>query len=140
MFLSILALFLFSATCISSQTVLAPQLEIVNITYYGSACPEGHQLNATIGALHTTTNTAPLTFTLSDFVPALGSADFALRMCDIIAYLSISPGWKLSVNARGSQARGPLNLNTNSSVGMRGTYQFADNAEAQVCPSDSMII
>jgi len=113
--------------------IAAPQPQLVNITYYGSGCPaeSATGLTAHIGALDAKTNIAPLTFTLSNFTPTLGSFGSGLRMCDIIAFLSVDRGYKIVVNARGTQAQGYASLDNTTLLALRGTYQFADKAEIQ---------
>jgi hypothetical protein len=110
----------------------APQPQLVNITYYGSGCPENGGLDAKIGSIDANTSIAPLTFTLSHFTPTLGSFGSGLRMCDITAYISVDTGYKVAVNARGTTARGYANLGGNSTLALRGTYQFAERFEVQV--------
>jgi hypothetical protein len=126
-------LLLLGVTAASALSIAAPpkpQLTIVD--YYGSACPAGGGIGATIGALNETTNIAPLTFTLPNFTPNLGSFTSALRMCDIIANVTIEPGWKVSVNARGTHAQGYASVDNTTMLALRGTYQFTHNYEVQV--------
>jgi len=123
-----------SAVGALSQANVAPQPQLVNITYYGSGCPADGGLTTKIGPLDTKTSISPLTFTLSDFTPTLGSFESGLRMCDIVAYISVDSGWKIAVNARGTQAEGQASLDSSTLLGLRGTYQFSDNAEVQVSP------
>ncbi|KAF2726922.1 hypothetical protein EJ04DRAFT_529860 [Polyplosphaeria fusca] len=123
-------LFLLFATVALAQDGPVPQPKLVNTTYYGSACPEGG-LEATLGPLNTTTNIAPLTFTLSNFLPGLGSFGSSLRMCDITTSIAVDLGWKVNVNARGTTARGNADVPQNATMFLRGTYQFAARAEIQ---------
>jgi len=110
----------------------APQPKILDISSWGSACPDGG-LNAVIGPVDEATNTAPLTFTLANFLPALGSFGSSLRMCNIVSHISVADGWKVKVNARGTSAQGNTELPSNATMFLRSTYFFAEAAEIQVC-------
>lgn len=122
-----------SAAIALSQNDTAPQPEVVNATYWGSACPDGG-LSAAIGPVNATTNIAPFTFTLANFLPALGSFGASLRMCNIVSHISVDKGWKVMINARGTYAEGNADLPGNSTMFLRSTYAFAANAEIQVSP------
>ncbi|KAF2477212.1 uncharacterized protein BDR25DRAFT_349146 [Lindgomyces ingoldianus] len=135
--LQLLSSILYVATSNSStasalgQGDLAPQPRVANITYWGSACPEGG-LRAVIGPVDATKNIAPLTFTLANFLPALGSFGSSLRMCNIVSRIIVDNGWKIMVNARGTNAQGNTNLPGNATMFLRSTYSFAEKAELQV--------
>lgn len=124
-------LFLSSAASVLGQDGPAPQPRVVDITYWGSACPEGG-LGAVIGPVNATTNIAPLTFTLANFLPALGSFGSSLRMCNIVSHIIVDKGWKIVVNARGTNAQGNTDLPGNATMFLRSTYSFAEKAEIQV--------
>jgi hypothetical protein len=109
----------------------APQPKVANITYWGSACPEGG-LSMVIGPANTTTNIASLTFTLANFLPTLGSFGSSLRMCDIVSHIVVDKGWKVMVNVRGTHAQGNTDLPGNATMFLRSTYSFAEKAEIQV--------
>ncbi|KAH8689264.1 hypothetical protein GQ44DRAFT_833120 [Phaeosphaeriaceae sp. PMI808] len=112
----------------------APQPKIVNITYWGSACPEGdldRGLNVFIGTVNVTTNIAPLTFTLANFLPRLGSFESSLRMCNTVSNVIIDKGWKVVVNAQGTNAQGNTDLPGNATMFLRTTYSFAEKFEIQ---------
>lgn len=109
----------------------APQPRIANVSYWGSACPEGG-FSVAIGPVNATTNIAPLTFTLAKFLPELGSFGSSLRMCDIVSHLSVDKGWKIMVNARGTYAQGKADLPENATMFLRSTYSFAEMAETEV--------
>ncbi|KAF2793400.1 hypothetical protein K505DRAFT_337836 [Melanomma pulvis-pyrius CBS 109.77] len=119
-----------SAVSALGQDDPAPQPKIANITYWGSACPEGG-LDAVIGPVNATTNIAPLTFTLANFLPALGSFGSSLRMCNIVSHVIIDKGWKVMVNARGTNAQGNTDLPGNATMFLRSTYSFSEKAEIQ---------
>ncbi|KAJ4286748.1 hypothetical protein N0V90_013000 [Kalmusia sp. IMI 367209] len=100
------------------------------MSYWGSACPQ-NGLTFTMGSLNTTTSTLPLTFTLANFLPALGSFGSSLRMCDIVSTVVLPEGWKVTLNARGTTASGNAALPGNATMFLRGTYAFAQSAEIQ---------
>ncbi|KAF2006746.1 hypothetical protein P154DRAFT_529754 [Amniculicola lignicola CBS 123094] len=108
----------------------APQPKIGGIEYWGSACPNGG-LSAAIGPVNTTTNTALLTFTLSNFAPTMGSFGSTLRMCDIVSQVTIDKGWKVQLNARGTSAQGTSDLPSNATMYLRSSYRFMETAEIQ---------
>ncbi|PVI07238.1 hypothetical protein DM02DRAFT_723790 [Periconia macrospinosa] len=87
-----------SATTLALPQTAAPpspspaKPALTDISYWGSACPANdiNGLTTSIGPLNTTTNTYPLTFTLSNFLPKLdGSFGSSLRMCDIVGTLVV---------------------------------------------------
>ncbi|KAF2119503.1 heterokaryon incompatibility protein-domain-containing protein [Lophiotrema nucula] len=123
-------LFLSSVVSVLGQSgpLPKPQLDIVD--YYGSACPAGG-LSASIGPINATTNTGTLSFTLSNFAPTLGSFGSVLRMCDVLANVSVASGWKVAVNAHGTQAQGYATFDNNTMLALRSTYQFTNNFEVQ---------
>lgn len=131
-------LFTSAAAASAIPSVAAPQPKLVASEYYGSSCPAAdlNGLKITMGsfsALNATTDVAPLDFTLSKGNPNLG--DFfgdgaTLRMCDVLANVTVDPGWKVVVNAQGTQAQGFATLN--GTLGIRATYQFTDKFENQV--------
>lgn len=125
-------LFLLGATATSALTIAAPKPQLAVVNYYGSACPAGGGIGAEIGALNETSNIAPLTFTLPNFTPNLGSFTSSLRMCSIIANVTVEPGWKVAVNARGTYAQGYATADNTTTLGFRGTYQFRHRYEVQV--------
>jgi hypothetical protein len=123
----------FLVASLVTGNLLVPQPKLENITYSGSACPaKGGGLKTIIGSIDTNTGIAPLTFELPDFTPIPGTFGAGLRMCDIVAYISIDSGYKITVNARGTTARGYADLGGNSTLALRGTYQFAESFEDQV--------
>lgn len=128
---SIALLLLSSAASALGQDGPVPVPKIANVTYWGSACPDGG-LQAFIGPVNTTTNIAPLTFTLANFLPAMGSFGSSLRMCNIISHITIDNGWKIMVNAQGTNAQGNTDLPSNATMFLRSTYSFAEKAEIQV--------
>lgn len=109
----------------------APLPSFANITYWGSACPEGG-LDAAIGPVNATTNIASLTYTLANFLPALGSFDSSLRMCNTVSNIILDKGWRAMVNARGTNAQGNTDLPDNATMFLRSTYSFSEKAEIQV--------
>ncbi|KAF1958464.1 hypothetical protein CC80DRAFT_546696 [Byssothecium circinans] len=119
-----------SAALALGQANPAPQPNISNITYWGSACPEGG-LSAVIGPVNATTDTASLSFSLANFLPALGSFGSSLRMCNVISHISVAEGWKITVNAHGTNAQGKTDLPGNATMFLRSTYSFAEKAEIQ---------
>lgn len=120
-----------SAVSALGQDDPAPQPKVGNITYWGSACPEGG-LDTVIGPVNATTNIAPVTFTLANFLPALGSFTSSLRMCNIVSNIIVDKGWKVMVNARGTSAQGNTDLPGNATMFLRSTYFFSEKAEVQV--------
>lgn len=127
----IVLLSLCSVASVRGQNNSVPEPKIVNATYWGSACPDGG-LTAALGPMNTTTNTAPFTFSLANFLPALGSFGSSLRMCNIVSHISVDQGWKVRVNARGTYAQGNADLPGNATMFLRSTYMFAEKAEVQV--------
>lgn len=125
-------LFLLSATATSALTIAAPKPQVAVVNYAGSACPAGGGIGVEIGALDETSNIAPLTFTLPNFTPTLGSFSSSLRMCDVIANITVEPGYKVVVNARGTKAQGYATADSSTTLGFRSTYQFRHNYEVQV--------
>jgi len=124
-------LFLSSVASALHQGDSSPQPRIINASYWGSACPQGG-LNAVMGPINTTSNIAPLTFTLANFLPGLGSFGSSLRMCDIVSHITVDKGWKIMVNARGTEAQGNTDLPGNATMFLRSTYSFAEKTEIQV--------
>ncbi|ORY02831.1 hypothetical protein BCR34DRAFT_667576 [Clohesyomyces aquaticus] len=126
--------FLTSASLTIASPIASP-LPQLNITdYFGSGCPTGGGLTSTLGAFNSTTGTFPLLFTLSNFTPQIGEfGNSGLRMCDITATLTVSAGYKAIVNAHGTQARstGELGLDKDTTLSLRGTYQFVERFEVQ---------
>ncbi|KAF2659812.1 hypothetical protein K491DRAFT_755117 [Lophiostoma macrostomum CBS 122681] len=108
----------------------AAALDIKNISYWGSACPTSG-LSATLGAVDNTTGLAPLSFELANFLPALGSFGSSLRMCSIVSFVSVSSGWTVSVNSKGTNARGRADVPGNATMYLRSSYAFASSAEVQ---------
>jgi hypothetical protein len=120
-----------SAATALVQREPAPVPKISNIQYWGSACPDGG-LDAVIGAVDATTNVAPLSFKLANFLPVLGSFGSTLRMCNIVSNITVDKGWKVKVNARGTTAQGNADVPQNATMFLRSTYFFAEAAETQV--------
>lgn len=129
--LSTALLFLSSSASALPKGDATPQPRIANVSYWGSACPEGG-FSVVVGSVNATTNIAPLTFTLANFLPELGSFGSSLRMCDIISHISVDKGWKIMVNARGTYAQGKAELPEKATMFLRSTYSFAEMAETEV--------
>jgi hypothetical protein len=108
----------------------APVSTITNITYAGSACPDDG-LAFTLPPT-STNSSAPLAFTLSKFLPGFGSFGASLRMCSVVAFVSVQEGWKVVVNGKGTVARGDAELPAGARMYLRGTYAFAESAGMQV--------
>jgi hypothetical protein len=118
----------FSAGALTIRKEPAPLPKIFDVTYWGSACPEGG-LDAVIGPVNATTNIAPLSFTLENFRPTLGDFGSTLRMCNIDSMISVAEGWKVKVNARGTFAQGNADLPENATMFLRSTYFFAEKGD-----------
>lgn len=119
------------ATGISGDDGPAPQPKILDIDYWGSACPKDG-LTAVVGPVNATTNIAPLTFTLANLLPSLGSFGSSLRMCSIVSHIAVEQGWKVVVNSGGTSAKGNTNLPANATMYLRSTYSFAERSDIQV--------
>ncbi|KAF2012819.1 hypothetical protein BU24DRAFT_412141 [Aaosphaeria arxii CBS 175.79] len=124
-------LLLGSASIVVGQSDSAPQPKLEDIAYWGSACPDGG-LSMVVGPVNPTTNSALLTFTLSNFLPTLeGPFGSSLRMCNIVSHVTVEKGWKMKINSRGTTAQGNAVLPGNATMFFRSTYFFAEIAETQ---------
>ena len=107
-------------------------------TYSGSACPSDG-LTLTLGAPSTapsntsTSSSAALTFTLSNFLPGFGSFGASLRMCNVAVLVSVEKGWRVRVNDRGTTARGEADLPGNATMFLRDTWMVGGGVMEQVC-------
>ena len=53
-------------------------------------------------------------------------------MCDIVSTITIDPGYKFTINAHGTSAKGGADLPGNATMRLRSTYAFAESYDKQV--------